>query len=87
MNYLNAMIKIKNGEYEMFVYRKETYVPIFIFKDSNKPWSHKMEPFRVLLKCIETHCSTDQKNKAEFEWVVKLHKYTRKMIKRTCKEI
>lgn len=55
ISYLDLKIKIVRGEYQMMVYRKGTYIPVFIHKSSSESWPVKMASFRALINRIFTH--------------------------------
>lgn len=71
------------------VYRKGTYVPLFIHKSSRELWHVKMASFRALVNRIFTHCSTWESRKNELEWITKqaiAHGYSRRHVMRLWEE-
>lgn len=71
INYLDLRIQIVAGEYDLSVFRKDTYVPLFINANAKEPWSYKMAAFRALLQSIKTHFSTSKSIEEELDWIKK----------------
>lgn len=85
ISYLDINIRIIKGEYQTGVYRKSTYIPLFIHKESREPWHTKMAAFKALLYRIKTYCTTTESINEEIDWIMQqaeAHGYNQKIIMR-----
>lgn len=89
IEYLDINIRLQRGEYILSIFRKNTYVPLFIKADANEPWNFKLAAFRALLNRVNTHCTTTIDKQREIEWIKEQaykHGYKKRVINKLIKE-
>ncbi|XP_023209972.1 uncharacterized protein LOC111639723 [Centruroides sculpturatus] len=57
VNYLDVQINTANNNITTTIYRKPTYCPLFIPRNSADPWTYKVSAFRALVSRAYSHCS------------------------------
>lgn len=58
INFLDVQVEVTRNTYKTKVYRKPTYIPIYIPNTPTTKLTHKASAFRALFRRAFTHCST-----------------------------
>ncbi len=73
LSFLDMLVqKLPSGDFEAFVYRKETNADAVLHFDSNHPAYHKRSCIKALFGRVDTHCSSDEARRQEKTYLFQL---------------